>query len=200
MTTFTAYPNRDGYYTSSTLTNDGGQFVAGNAGAPNHYVARFTNVTIPKNSTISNATLTLSISYGSGTTKLTIGLEAADNPAYPSSASDAGGRTLTSSTVAYDRAYSSGSYTTSSWSGSAQEVVDRSGWASGNAMQLFARDNASASWNFIQPYGVAAAGTTNDPYITINYTEPATGQPAGKRSFGVPHANGQSRFAVGRAA
>lgn len=173
MPTFTAYPNRDAYYTSSTLNTDPGQFVAGNAGAPNHYVARFTNVTIAKNSTISNATLTLSMNSGSGTTKLTIGMEAADNPAYPSSASDAGGRTLTASTAAYDRAYSGGSYTTASFAGSVQEVVDRSGWASGNAMQLFARDNASSSWNYIQPYGVAAMGTSSDPYITINYTEPA---------------------------
>lgn len=173
MPTFTAYPNRDGYYTSSTLNNDPGQWVGGNAGAPNNYVARFTNVTIAKNATISSATATIDIASGSGTTKLTIGLEAADNPAYPSSAADAGGRTLTSSTAAYNRAYSGGSYTTNSWAGSAQEVVDRSGWASGNAMQLFMRDNASAAWNYIQPYGVAAAGTANDPYITINYTEPA---------------------------
>lgn len=178
MATFTAYPNADGYYDSSaSLTNGSSQWIAGNAFFGYSYVARFTNVTIAKNSTISDATFTFWYNSGGGTPAIRLALEAADNPSYPSSRADAAGRTITTNYWDYSRAwnasFSSTSYTTGSWHASAQEVVDRAGWASGQAWQLFFRDNSSPSYAYVQCYGIAETGTSMDPSISVTYTEPA---------------------------
>lgn len=202
MPTYSAYPNADGYFrTGTTFDTTGSAWVAGYTSAAFGAFFRYTNVTIAKNSTISAATMDFTTTVGVGTPDIRMAMEAADDPAFPTSQADASGRTITSSYGTYATAWpGAGRRTSADFAGSVQEVVDRAGWASGQAMQHHWRDNKGTGSNYIQGYCVERAGTTDDPYLSITYTEPASGQPTSKRFFGVPHALGQSRFAVGRAA
>lgn len=184
MPTFAAYPNADGYWRSTGTFDTGGtDFIAGYTGASTYGAFfRFTNVTIAKNSTISAATMNFTTSNGAGTPDIRIAMEAADNPAFPTSKTDAEGRTITSSYGTYSTLWpGAGRRTTPDFSGSVQEVVDRSGWASGQAMQEHWRDFKATGSNFVQGRCIERTGTTDDPYISITYTAPAKAQPVFRR-------------------
>lgn len=202
MPTFNAYPNADGYWASNGTFNTTGQaWVAGYSSVAYGAFFRFTNVTIASGSTVSAATMNFTTTVGAGTPDIRMAMEAADDPAFPTTQSDAAGRTITTSYGTYNTAWpGAGARTTPDFAASVQNVIDRGGWASGQAMQHHWRDNKATGSNYIQGYTVERAGTTDDPYLSITYTEPASGQPTNKRFFGVPHAHGQARFAVGRAA
>lgn len=190
----------DGYFNSSSLYTTGNDIVCGFAAIAYGSVFRFTNVTIPAGSTVSAATMTVYNNFGGGTPDIRCYLEAADSPAMPTTRADTVGRTLTSGYCTYATAYTSSQYRTTPDNTSAvQEVVNRGGWASGNAMIWHWRDNAGSGTKYIQVNQADFMSGANAPSVSITYTEPASGQPASKRFFGVPHANGQSRFAVGRA-
>jgi len=184
MPTFNAYPNADGYWRSGgTFNTTGTAWVAGYTGTLAYGAFfRFTNVTIAKNSTISAATMDFTTTVGAGTPDIRMAMEAADNPAFPTTKADAEGRTITSSYGTYATAWpGAGRRTSADFAGSVQEVVDRSGWASGQAMQHHWRDNKATGSNYIQGYTIEWAGTTNDPYLSITYTEPAKAQPVFRR-------------------
>lgn len=178
MTTFTAYPNADAAHTSSgSWSTTGTSILNGFSSLSRQAVFGFSNVTIANAATISSAVFDTYISSGggSGTLALRLTMEDADNPAFPTSVTDSNGRTLTTATADFSGSRpSSGSYYTwPDFTSVVQEVVDRAGWASGNAMNLFIRDNGSSSGTYTQYYSIDQTGTSMDPYITINYTEPA---------------------------
>lgn len=184
MPTFNAYPNADGYWRSDgTFDTTSTAWVAGYTGTRAYGAFfRFTNVTIAKNSTISAATMNFTTTVGAGTPDVRMAMEAADNPAFPTTKADAEGRTITSSYGTYATAWpGAGRRTSADFAGSVQEVVDRSGWASGQAMQHHWRDNKATGSNYIQGYTIERAGTTDDPYLSITYTEPAKAQPVFRR-------------------
>lgn len=102
---------------------------------------RFTSVTIPKNSTISAATLTVYASTaGSGTITNAIYGEAADNSAVITTDDTIGSRsfgTVGANAWAMSNPASAGDPIISSdISDVIQQIVSRSGWASGNALLL----------------------------------------------------------------
>lgn len=177
MATFTAYPTADAMWVSSTWDSAGTNILNGNSAGARNAVFGFANVTVPKNATISSAILNTNIYSGSGTGTLALRfcLEDADNPAFPTSAADANGRTLTTAYADYSAARpasGTGSYDWPDFAASVQEVVDRSGWASGNYMNVFSKDNGSSAGTATRYYSVDQTGTSQDPYITINYTDP----------------------------
>lgn len=178
MPTFTAYPDQDGMVTgTSSIDTASTNIINGHSSASRDGFFRWASVTIAAGSTISSAVLSTYVysGSGSGTLSLTIGMEDADNPATPTTASDANGRVLTTSTASFSgsRPSTGAYYNWPDFAGSVQEVIDRGGWTSGNAMLLFSRNNGSTTSNFTRYYSIEQTGTDNDPYITINYTEPA---------------------------
>lgn len=104
-------------------------------------VDRFTNVTVPQGSTVSDAQFSVKCNsgYTSGGYSGTIHLEAADNPAFPSSAADAAGRTLTTGTN-WDFDGASSIFYSGTCTSEVQTVVNRGGFASGNAMQVICKN------------------------------------------------------------
>ena len=177
MPTFAAYPNADGYWRSGgTFDTTGTDWVAGYTSS-NSYGAffRLTSVTIPVGSTISAATQDYTKNAGAGTPDIRIACEAADSATFPSSKADAEGRTITSSYANITTLPSNARHTTPDFSASVQEVIDRGGWASGNAIQVHWRDNKATGSNYIQGRCIERTGTTDDPYFSITYTEPASG-------------------------
>lgn len=184
MPTFNAYPNADGYWRSSgTFDTTGTAWVAGYQGSTSYGAFfRFTNVTIPSGATINTASMNFRTTLGAGTPDIRMAMEDADDPAFPSGKTDAEGRTITSSYANYTTAWpGAGARTTPDFAGSVQEVIDRGGWSSGQAMQHHWRDFKGVNTHYIQGYAIERTGTTDDPYLSITYTEPAKAQPVFRR-------------------
>ena len=110
---------------------------------------RFDNVTIPTESTITSAKLTFRCPIARSTTtcNVKVHFEAADDPAAPTSGSDVIGRTLTTGTSWNNiEAWSFGNYYDSvDITSELQAIIDRAGWASGNAVIANILDNGSSS-------------------------------------------------------
>lgn len=112
----------------------------------NAYI-RFPSVAINADSTIESAIITF-VAYEdspTGVCNLALYFEDADNPSTISDASDYDSRSLTNAVewlnvpIMYDGV----SYRTPELNGIMQTVINRSGWASGNAVILFIKDNGS---------------------------------------------------------
>lgn len=143
-----------------------------------HSFARFLSVTIPKDSTILTAVLNVTASSTQSTTTVNgnIYADAADNSTQITSYSDFNGRSLTSAVAwtnipaeTLNTAYDSPDITSI-----IQAIVNRSGWVSGNAIQLLIKDNSSTSARTRQwfPYQVSSVKA---PLLTITYDLPASG-------------------------
>ena len=131
---------------------------------------RFTNVTVPKGATIVNAYLT--VRARDGTTPAggtTIYGQAADDPATFSTAADWNGRTWTTANVSWqpsvwvaDTYYNSPDISTV-----VQEIVDRSGWSSGQAMAFkLDGDEADRIYGYSYDYGTGQYA----PELHIEYS------------------------------
>lgn len=157
-------------------------FITGNsqfATGPLDSGARFTNVTIPPGSTIDVAHLTLT--PNSTQTDQTIlanilGEDSDNAVTFTGTAADFVGRTRTTAFVTHD--------VTDTWTldveenlpsmvSVAQEIVDRSGWASGNAQIYFWEDDGSdaAADSRLESYQ-HDDNNAKAPKLHIEYTEP----------------------------
>lgn len=119
--------------------------------------ARFDPVTIPAGATIDAAEIrvTASLSGQDGADLFTnIYLEGADDPAVPSSQADHVGRARTTNFTAWDGKDFTVDLETASpdIALAVQEVVDRPGWNSGQAMQVFWDDDGSIDAAFYEVY------------------------------------------------
>jgi MSHA biogenesis protein MshQ len=162
----------------TTWTNSTAPRAGESAGANYDASLRFTNVTIPSGATIDSAYLEVVCNLAQATTVRTnVFGEDADNPAAPTSSADFLGRTLTTEVVLW----STGNWALDSVNDSPdlaaviQEIVDRGGWASGQAMQLFWKDDTGyTDTNYKRTYGYG-----NDPakaaLLHLVYTAGATG-------------------------
>ena len=110
--------------------------------ASNHLGLRFQNVGVPKNATITKAYLEfVAKQSNTGSGSKTIRGEAADNSAgFTTANGNISGRSMTSASVSWSPANWTSGITYSTFADGAdlktivQEIVNRSGWASGNAM------------------------------------------------------------------
>lgn len=110
---------------------------------------RFPNVLLTNAQTVTSAALTLNAAGkpGAGTVRIKIQAEAADNPAAPTSSGDGNGRTHTTAGTDWDITTwtTSVDYTSPDLTAVVQEVVDRAGWALGNALILYLVEDGSDS-------------------------------------------------------
>lgn len=142
----------------------------------------FTNVTIPKGSTVSSATLSLYvINTSNDDPNLDIYCNDVDNAAGPTTnASDISGRTLTSSKATWNATgIGAGFQTSPSFDAAVQKVVGNAGWASGNALAVVLDGLGATTFQF---YG-AEQGTGFQPSISITYTPPGPAMPVVTRQF-----------------
>lgn len=136
---------------------------------------RFSNVTIPAGSVINSATIQFTTpSFGDGNNGLkskVYGI-AEDNTATFSS--DPTGRTQTSSNIEWDQnsVVGNSTYTSPDISSVVQEVINRAGWASGNALGFLIVDGGSANNNthLVDDYHW---DTTKAALLTVTYTIPS---------------------------
>jgi len=150
---------------------------------------RFTNVTIPKGATITTAYLTFRARDNrTGTVvRSKIYGEDADNPSSFSHYADYDGRPRTSASVTWDSipGWSGGNdYNSPEIKIIIQEIIDREGWESGNALVTFwdDHDDRSDHNDNATRRGQSYDGSaSNAPKLHIEYTPPAAG---GARSHG----------------
>jgi hypothetical protein len=139
----------EGYDNSSALLYAGRAYYDFGGGWDLHIIfeanVRFTSVSVPKGSKITNAKITLTtIDSGActGTPDLDIQAFDEDNSSQISSFGDFQGRSRTTANIRWNRTFSDNTaYETPDISSVVQEIVDRSGWASGNAMQFVISDH-----------------------------------------------------------
>lgn len=184
MATFsvkTAALGNDGEYacvTGTTFANNtiSMQFGKTGGGVLKGIWCRFLSVTVPQYSTISAATIYwhCPLTDVDATCNATIECEAADNPSSPTTAANGRGRARTTAvTWGGVEGYSTSTYyTTPDFATCVQEVVDRSGWSSGNALQVIVDDNGSSlgATRNLSTYDVGTSAKY--PQITITYTPP----------------------------
>lgn len=176
MTTFSqtvTVSDNDARYSSNSTYQNGTQVTLGQfSGVVNNLVARFTSVTIPKGAVISAATLSVYVAGTTSTPILLIGKVGDEaDAAMPTTYAACVAAAKTTGT-AYSKTWASSSgYQTADLTAEVQALVNRSDWASGNAMVAYLLDNGSASAKYatIDMYDANAA---HAPMIDIAYTVP----------------------------
>ena len=137
---------------------------------------RFANVAIPRGSQITNAYICYYCNgyYCDGAYKpFHLYFEAADNPSAVVSDVDGNSRVLTTNWV---EAYAYYGYSYKKWSGLAaiiQEIVNRSGWNAGNAMQCLCFTQSGEGYgNWVS---VASKNSGNPAVLYVSYIPPSGG-------------------------
>jgi len=150
-----------------------------NFGSDNDNVGiRFSGVAIPQGATILSAYLTVkAASSSSSTVRIVIrGEDADDSSPLTNTSLTESSRERTSALVPWSRmpSFSSGNYYTSPQLRSiVQEIVDRTGWVSGNALTLLTNETNSGTRRFYSFDGAASAA--DRPTLVVQYIEGATG-------------------------
>lgn len=152
--------------TGTTLTvNEAGEMIG----------MRFLNVTVPKNSTINSAVLTFNIGSASyDDPDVNWKAEDADNAAaFAATSNNFTPRTLTTAVVTQTATGIGTGNKTITLTSLVQEVVERGGWVSGNALNIFAVGRSTSEF---RPRSYEAGYPAS---LEINYTIPPTpGNPA----------------------
>lgn len=137
-------------------------------------VAWFDGVTVPNAATINSAALrvTSAGNYSNTSVHVVCSLEDADDPAVATSHGDATGRTLTTANtdIASVPAFTTGNTYDFDITSAVQEVVDRAGWASGQAMQVFIVSQSDTSSSALRQITSRDGSSTDCPEIRIDYT------------------------------
>lgn len=132
---------------------------------------RFRNVTIPKGATITKAYVTFRASSSqSASASVNLFAQAADNAtAFTTASNNISSRTRTTASVAWTSIPSwtlNTNYNTPDLSALVQEVVDRSGWASGNSLAIITQavltgEREAYTWDDVTSYA---------PLLYVEYT------------------------------
>ena len=157
----------------STVSTTGANLNANSATQWAGY--RFLNVTIPPGSTVTASTIELEFISGSfDDPDVTIYADDTDDaPAFTTTANDISNRTATTATVTWTASYiGTGIKTSPSLTTIIQEIIDRPGWASGNAIAIIYVGRSSASFIRTRAYD---AGSGTPAKLNITYTPPAGG-------------------------
>ena len=129
---------------------------------------RFQSVNIPQGATITSATLTLQFGNSDvdDTLDLVVRGDDSDNSTAPTTAAEANGKAKTTAQVDWDWVswLQDTNYVSPDLGAIVQEIVDRPGWASGNALQLFLMENGGST-NDAWPYH---REHTTGPEVVLN--------------------------------
>lgn len=171
--------NDDGHEweTLSTDLTDGQAFFGGDGTYVLNGSFRFENITIPQGATIDSATFYATTTGGSqvGSPTITINAYDADDVSPSAVFPVAGGLSPTTASVSWSSISSSLNtlLTSPEIKTVIQEVIDRTGWASGNAINIWLNGPSTAS-AFRRVY-TFNSDPGQDANLKITYTVPSTG-------------------------
>lgn len=171
----------DGYDVNHNFYNAETHVSFGNsAGFAVNAFLRFPSATIDPGSTITSAVLTMVASTAMATTTVNALIYADDSDSGVAPTDDATFQNLMLRLTTASTAWSNvaawtadTSYDTPNFSNVIQEVVDRTGWASGNALQVVIKDNASSNNALRQAHSLDEGLAAHKPKLTIGYTDNA---------------------------
>jgi hypothetical protein len=165
----------DGYFKNAD------DVVIGKTASSTHYSGcfRFTNVGIPKGATITDASILVhengnNGSYGDTTPTVKAVVSCVDEDNTASFTNSPFGRTKTTAHVHWVHDFNNTDgeeHTISGLASLVQEVIDRAGWVSGNAIGFIADNDGSSTSNCGSIYAYEAS-TERCPKLTITYTVP----------------------------
>ena len=168
--------NNDAYQNNSNV-NDSAALQLRNQSSSGHIGVRFTGVNIPKNSTINSARIDLTVEtqQSSSTANINIRAQQVDNATFFESGNTSDLSTRFGATGSQVSGWSppnsvaGTTLSTPSLTTLVQEIVNRSGWTTGNAMAFIFKNAA----NVRRDYHSFDTGTaTTRPQLIINYTPP----------------------------
>jgi hypothetical protein len=159
------------WYSTSSFLATGDLLYGYNSGYHINNFIRFPSVAIPAGAVIHSASITIkSLSSRSGTMVNDIYFNDENDAAAPTNWSTANGKVKTAATVQWTAGtwVNGTQYTTPDLKDIIQEVVDRPGWASGNAMMALILDNESLSsdWRSVVGYD---SDPTYAPTLNVVY-------------------------------
>ena len=161
--------------------------IGSNASVAQNAFIRFVSVAIPNAATLTTAQVNFVAGSTLSTTTVNLNIygENVDSAAAITSTADANARAVTAA-AAWNAvtSWTSGvAVSTPSLLTPVQAVVNRAGWASGNAMQILIKNNGSSATAFRQPAAWDHASLT-EPVLHVEYADPP-GQPTWTRRGGV---------------
>lgn len=168
----------DDGFSYTAFDGTGNNVAAGNISAgPLGSWFRFLNVTIPQGATINSAVLVVEADSPSGTvTAIRTQLRAddIDNATAPTSVATFNALTRTTAKVDFDPAVwvISTVYSLPDLAAVVQEVTDRAGWVSGNALQLLWDDDGTSPTN-TYAIGGSFESVRREPRLIVTYTAAA---------------------------
>ena len=169
------------YPTGGSFTNNYGYMPVGNLSG-SHYASafRFTAVDIPQGATINSATITFIARNNATSTVCNLAVRgvAEDDATAITGYIDAHARTLTTASVdwlALNIWTAGASRSAPDIASIIQEIINRAGWSSGNALVIYVIDNGSDTNanRYITDYSGNAGQAA---HLTIDYTAGAAGQ------------------------
>lgn len=110
------------------------------AGGNTHDAARFTGVPVPQGATITSAIFTLRRLFGAGGDTTVSGHAVDNSAAFTTAASDISSRTKTSASVTWN--FASNTLEEKEIAPVIQEIVNRPGWSSGNALSIITHNSS----------------------------------------------------------
>jgi hypothetical protein len=154
----------------------------GNVDATNEWFAfRFQNVTIAPGSTINTAVMSIVVPLSTEDEPLhTFYGEDHDNaPVLTNAASSISTRTQTTATVLWDNTNlgAPGTFSPPGMAAIVQEIIDRPGWASGNAIVIFCNGSATATRDLSVNNGDATFAIDYTPPVETYRAAPRISQP-----------------------
>ncbi|MCH7883481.1 hypothetical protein IIA95_03660 [Patescibacteria group bacterium] len=164
---------------------------------------RFTNVTVSRGATI-NSAIWQGFQTGDlkGTPTLVVQAEAVDNAAtFTGTCADFDNRATTTASVNWTPGTGLNQFHSSSdLKTIIQEIVDRPGWASGNALVIFIQWNGTDSEGNYRTWETLEGNPTNVPKLDITFTPPGVtgGGPGGGEDVGGPPLVGDPSQTGGR--
>lgn len=163
---FTA-ASADTFFVISGVGESSGTFGAGNVGGDSTDGAlRFVNIAIPQGTTINSATLYAAVEEGGASgTSVNLNIFGIDEDNTSNFSSSPMGRSQTSASTNYVSAPAQGTHGTITVTSQVQEIINRTGWSSGNAMGFLAFDNGGSNGNSISD----TFGTGIESYLSITY-------------------------------
>jgi len=137
----------------------------------------FANVTIPKSTVITSATLKMVANANGGAANSTkVGCEAADNPSDPATAADLRARTLSSAyTLDAFSPWVTGTQYSLDITTAVQEILNRAGWVSGNKLAVMTTDNGSSD-DGLRGIATVEDATYSEAILEIVYALPSASQ------------------------
>ena len=186
----------DGHLTVGFGLSPGGVSLAmGRDGFIYHAWLRFVNVTVPQAATITAATLVITGKNGESTAvELLIDGNDADNAANPVSEAGFDAMARTTAAVAWDFSTTwtaDVEFTSPDISTVIQEVVDRAGWASGNALIVFVRNDLGAGADNRRIGQTYAGAPAKSAKLNITYAGSGGKGSGGKGGGGKPPGGSQ---------